>query len=408
MVLNSSQIRTLDNLLSRIRQIARGVQGPAGTGKTFVAAHEICAAVMEHDERVLVNAYQNSTVDNTMRFVIQLLKKRYGWSEDVIRRSVKRTGNLSKVANDIIPYFSNNFNELSRARIVGTTLHSSYIDIGHRMLQADSFDRIVMDESGQVTPEQAWISLRFLRENDNATITAYGDDNQLTPISPDFIPDIGVLRHLRTNNSGSVDLLDTTYRLNFPGVKMTSDLFYSGKLNAPPEVQNRRLSLRHTPSGPLSSAINADNTLVYIGVRGPESEDGLSYDNYFQAMTIADSCKELVEAGVEPGRIAVMAAYGPHVRTINIALNGSGTRCTTVHKMLGAENDVAIFATTRSNNSRDLGFLTQPELLNVATSRQLKKLIVVGDSGETFAEGSKTTRKMYDFIGTHGTLITLN
>src|SRR6476659_2634026 len=139
MVLNSSQIRTLANLLSRIRQIARGVQGPAGTGKTFIAAHEICAAVMEHDERVLVNAYQNSTVDNTMRFVIQLLKKRYGWSEDVIRRSVKRTGNLSKVANDIIPYFSNNFNELSRARIVGTTLHSSYIDIGHRMLQADSF-----------------------------------------------------------------------------------------------------------------------------------------------------------------------------------------------------------------------------------------------------------------------------
>src|SRR5437870_4794899 len=142
MVLNSSQIRTLDNLLSSIRQIARGVQGPAGTGKTFVAAYEICAAVMEHDERVLVTAFQNSTVDNTLRFVIQLLRNRYGLSEDIIKRSVKRTGNLSKVADDILPYFPNNFNELARARIVGTTLHSSYIDMGHRMLQPESFDRI--------------------------------------------------------------------------------------------------------------------------------------------------------------------------------------------------------------------------------------------------------------------------
>ena len=79
----------------------------------------------------------------------------------------------------------------------------------------------------------------------------------------------------------------------------------------------------------------------------------------------------------------------------------------TVHRMLGEENDVIIFPTTRSNSSRDLGFLMQPELLNVATSRQLKKLIIVGDSGETFSEGSKTTKKMFDFISSKGSLVML-
>jgi hypothetical protein len=51
---------------------------------------------------------------------------------------------------------------------------------------------------------------------------------------------------------------------------------------------------------------------------------------------------------------------------------------------------------------RDLGFMKQPELLNVATSRQLMKLIIVGDDGETFSEGSVTSKKIHDFISARG------
>ena len=76
--------------------------------------------------------------------------------------------------------------------------------------------------------------------------------------------------------------------------------------------------------------------------------------------------------------------------------------------MLGAENDIIIFATTRSNTSRDLGFIIQPELLNVATSRQLLKLVIVSDTKETFSEGSDTSRKIYDFIESKGSIIMAN
>ena len=37
-----------------------------------------------------------------------------------------------------------------------------------------SFDGIIMDESGEVTPEQTWIPLPLLSNRDNARITAYG------------------------------------------------------------------------------------------------------------------------------------------------------------------------------------------------------------------------------------------
>jgi superfamily I DNA and/or RNA helicase len=67
--------------------------------------------------------------------------------------------------------------------------------------------------------------------------------------------------------------------------------------------------------------------------------------------------------------------------------------------MLGGENDVIILATIRSNASRDLGFVNQPELLNVATSRHLMKMIIVGYDQETFSKGSNT------FISSKGCML---
>jgi len=180
-------------------------------------------------------------------------------------------------------------------------------------------------------------------------------------------------------------------------------------LHAPQEVRNRRLVLDgSTPTGQFREIIRPENTLVYVGVNGRELEEGLSYDNQRQAMAIADLCSEFLRHGVDPTKISVIAAYRPHVRTINSVLDGTGISCSTVHRMLGAENDIIILATTRSNSSRELGFMRQPELLNVATSRQLMKLIVVGDGGETFAEGCVTSRRIHDFIASRGSFLTIN
>jgi superfamily I DNA and/or RNA helicase len=190
---------------------------------------------------------------------------------------------------------------------------------------------------------------------------------------------------------------------------MTSKVFYFGELHAPQKVRDRRLVLNGTScSGQFREVITPENTLVYVGVNGKESEEGLSYDNHKQAMVISDICHEFLRHGVTPSRISVMAAYRPHVGTTNSVLEGTGVRCTTIHKMLGAENDIVILATTRSNTSRDLGFMNQPELLNVATSRQLMKLIIVGDASNTFASGCKTSGRIYDFVASHGHCVLMN
>ena len=52
--------------------------------------------------------------------------------------------------------------------------------------------------------------------------------------------------------------------------------------------------------------------------------------------------------------------------------------------------------------------MMQREMLNVATSRQLMKLVIVGDAKETFSEGSDTSKKIYDFITEKGSIILAN
>jgi DNA polymerase III delta prime subunit len=409
--LNQSQLQALSNRLFNQRFLPGGVWGPPGTGKTTTASHEAVVATTQLGERVLVTAFQNSTVDLTLRYILSLLNSRFHFHKDQLLRMVCRTGTLGKVAADIQPYHTNNHHRLDQAQIVGVTLHSSYVKTGHRVLDPKSFDRILMDESGQVTPEQAFIPLRLVRDTTNATITAYGDDLQLTPISPDFVPEWSVLRNLRIGNSNAVNMLNMTQRLNYPSVRMTSELFYNGRLDAPDDVKERRLELSKEPTaavvGPIREAIEPDNPLVYIGVRGGEIEDGLSFDNHSQAMATGDLCLDLMRYGVPAESISVIASYRPHVRSINSVLEGLDIHCSTVHRMLGGENEVVIFATTRSNASRELGFVRQSEFLNVATSRQRRKLIIVGDASDTFAEGSNVSHRMYDFIASHGNLLML-
>src|SRR5438034_7676007 len=100
--LNQSQTQALTNRLYSETPVA-GIWGPPGTGKTFVAATEATRAVTELDQRILICAFQNSTVDQTLRYIIAMLRASYGWSEDIVRRSVKRIGRIARIDDDIMP-----------------------------------------------------------------------------------------------------------------------------------------------------------------------------------------------------------------------------------------------------------------------------------------------------------------
>jgi superfamily I DNA and/or RNA helicase len=301
-----------------------------------------------------------------------------------------------------MPYYCSYRNAKDK-RIVSTTMISSR----HLpKLVEQGFNTLIIEESGQIPSHQAWIALENVSEEFDSII-AIGDDKQIFPQSPNFTKEPSILVNLRRRDPASIDMLEVTYRLPDPGLTMTSDLFYDGRLCAPNYVRNRRLELRRVVgSGPYAEALNPEKSLFYMGVMHDGEEwKGNSYVNKAQAGVALKLGLLLLKSGCLPNEIALIAPYRGQRQFIRRKLIESGLpiTCTTVHGMLGREKNTIIFMTTRSNSHTDFGFLrSQPEILNVGTTRHRCKLIIVGDHNDVFSDGSVYSKAMYDFMHDHG------
>ena len=60
----------------------------------------------------------------------------------------------------------------------------------------------------------------------------------------------------------------------------------------------------------------------------------------------------------------------------------------TVDQAQGSESDIVILSCVRSNHNRNIGFVSNPNRLNVAVSRARERIVVIG-STNTLASDSK-------------------
>ena len=104
---------------------------------------------------------------------------------------------------------------------------------------------------------------------------------------------------------------------------------------------------------------------------------------------VIDLVVELIDSGVPPEEIGVVAPYRAQGRSIRNLLRQAIPQYAlrkqivtdTVERMQGQERDVIIVSLTTSNPafaSHLADFFFQPERLNVAITRPRKKLIIVG------------------------------
>ncbi|KAB8301571.1 hypothetical protein EYC80_003415 [Monilinia laxa] len=79
-------------------------------------------------------------------------------------------------------------------------------------------------------------------------------------------------------------------------------------------------------------------------------------------------------------------------------------RISTVDNYQGEESDIVLVSMTRSNSKNDIGFMSQPQRLNVLVSRARDGLIMIGNS-DTFInarKGKEIWKKFFDFISAAG------
>lgn len=346
------------------------IHGPPGTGKTrTLRAYLKHAAEAGND--VLVTAHSNQAVDNLL-----VGDSTRGYIESGTLHAMAQDSdiNIARVGN-------NSQNNLVRNEYAGTSVSAADVvgatTSGASQFDIDRFDVAVVDEASQASRPATALAMACAEK-----LVLAGDHKQLPPFcSDETMKEEEMHRSLfEYFLSGYGDdvsvMLDTQYRMHKEIATFPNTMFYDDELST--ADQNRSWTV-----GELEPAVG-------IQVDGDEQQTrSQSFKNPDEAKIAAKQVERLVEEGLQPEDIGVIAAYSGQIHPIKSQLRSLNVDDTykisvdTVDSFQGGEREAIIVSLVRSNARNNSGFLTFPDegqrRLNVALTRARKRLVVIGD-----------------------------
>lgn len=247
------------------------------------------------------------------------------------------------------------------------------------------FDRVVLDEATQAVDPVALVALA---RGGRAVLA--GDPRQLPPTIIDEAAEREGLgstcfeRLYAREGEEAARMLVVQYRMHEQLMAFPSSTEYGGKLRASPLVATHRLEdLPGVAADPLRPG-----PLVFLDTAGTgwgetRTLDDPSTANPDQGGRVAAEVGRLLGRGVAPSDLAVITPYYAQVRLLRDLLGppcAEGLEVGTVDGFQGREKEAVVVDLVRSNESGDLGFLTDTRRMNVALTRARRFLLVVGDS----------------------------
>ncbi|XP_020396783.1 uncharacterized ATP-dependent helicase C29A10.10c [Zea mays] len=291
---------------------------------------------------------------------------------------------------------------LQNAKIVLCTASSSYRL--HYMQKAQPLEVLVVDEAAQLKECESLIPLQLPGVRHAVLI---GDEYQLPALVKSKVcEDAGFGRSLferLTSLEQPKHLLDVQYRMHPWISKFPVSSFYGGRITDGPNVLNRNYERRHL-AGPMYGSYS------FINIDGGSEATGKqdrSLINPVEAAAVARIVQKLFIESVDTRkaiRVGVVSPYKGQVRAIEEKLgkqvysmhNGSfSVKVRTVDGFQGAEEDVIIFSTVRSNTAGKIGFLADTNRTNVALTRAKHCLWILGNA-KTLASGKTIWRQIVD------------
>jgi ATP-dependent RNA/DNA helicase IGHMBP2 len=244
------------------------------------------------------------------------------------------------------------------------------------------FELAVIDEAAQSTEPPCWIPLTRCQR-----VVLAGDHCQLPPtiLSREAAAagyGVSLLERLANLYGVRVTrLLTVQYRMHEAIMAFSSAEFYGGKLLAAAQVAGHRLC---DLPGVRAHALT-EEPLHFIDTAGAGFDEqrepgGESMLNPDEARLIARQVRALLDSGLPPADIAVIAPYSAQVRLMREQLPVAGLEIDSVDGFQGREKEAVVISLVRSNVEGEIGFLADVRRMNVALTRARRKLIVVGDS----------------------------
>jgi predicted RecB family nuclease len=368
------------------------IQGPPGAGKTFTGARMICKLVAQ-GKKVGITALSHKVIRKLLDEVVKAA------SEDKIRgvKCMQKLGedddlepdeNIAIANDNIVPLA---FLQSGVANVVGGTSW-----MWTRPEYLESVDALFIDEAGQMALADV-VALGPAGEN----IFLIGDPQQLErPVkgSHPHGAEKSALEHLIGNHKtipeGLGMLLPETWRMHPRICEFTSEMFYEERLHSRDVLKHRVLANHPWLSGAGLWFVPVDHQ----GNRNSSAEEADVIERIVKSL-VAGNVKwfrtAAISKAMELTDVLVVAPYNAQVSDL-LARLPKGACVGTVDKFQGQEAAVVIYSLTTSSPEdapRGMEFLYSLNRFNVATSRAMSNVIVVG-SRRLFEPECKSPRQM--------------
>lgn len=380
----------LDTALRIAPTLAGGVfpiQGPPGAGKTHTGARMVCALVGA-GKTVGIAANSHKVIRNLLDGVVEAARK---MGVDV--RCMQKVGETEPDQ----PQLSFTKDNAALLGAIGATSHvvGGTAWFWARPDAAVAVDVLFIDEAAQMS-----LANVLAVSQAAPTVVLLGDPQQLDQPMQGSHPegtDVSALHHLldghQTIAADCGLFLEETWRLHPTICRFTSELFYEGRLQARPGLEQQDLIATCRVSG---------TGLRYL----PVPHEGNQNASPEEADCIRDLVSEILAATpvwidrhghqwpVMLDDILIIAPYNAQVFELQDRLPGA--RVGTVDKFQGQEAPIVIYSMTTSSCAdapRGMEFLYSLNRLNVATSRA-KCVCVLVASPSVFEAQCRTPRQM--------------
>ncbi|HZZ63353.1 MAG TPA: TM0106 family RecB-like putative nuclease [Roseiarcus sp.] len=367
------------------------IQGPPGSGKTYIGARMIRALVAA-GRTVGVTANSHKVIRNLLDEVLKAAEERAAdirciqkLSEKPSEREVDQPRLRFVTANDDL--FAAIGDDCNVAG--GTAWLWASPDA------ENTVDVLFIDEAAQMSLANVLAASQAAR-----SVVLLGDPQQLEQPMQGSHPegtDVSSLHHLlqgeKTIASDRGLFLNETFRLHPDICAFTSELFYEGRLEPRPglEAQRIRSESRFSGSGLRYVAVPTE------GNQSSSPEEADRVRDIVEEILLYNTTwfdKDNVECPVTRSDILIIAPYNAQVFELQQRIPGG--RIGTVDKFQGQEAPIVIYSMTTSSYAdapRGMEFLYSLNRLNVATSRA-KCLCVLVASPSVFEAQCRTPKQM--------------
>lgn len=285
---------------------------------------------------------------------------------------------------------------LSNAQIVFSTC----VGAATSLIREMEFDVTIIDEAAQGIEAACWIPIMRSRK-----VVLAGDHCQLPPTIKSAVAAQGGLQitlfeRIITNLhfQSFCKLLKIQYRMNDIINQWASNQMYEGQLISDSSVANHTIEdivsadQNKTTLPPV--ALMIDTSGEYMYEEELSSENGksshASHRNVHEAYLTLQHCLYLMNLGVSPESIGVITPYNGQLEILKQLFELYGNihnmnrmslvELKTIDGFQGGEKECILISFVRSNEKRNVGFLSERRRMNVAVTRAKRHLAIIGDS----------------------------